>query len=324
MAFARHCIRSNVVENSGWLLTSHANEPLLQEGLTVQLEQLTTTPATLGEGPCWHGEEQVLYWIDIYGKALHRFNPADNTDQQWDMGQMIGTVAPRASGGLIVALENGFAFFDPATGKLEHLDPVDDHPESRFNDGKCDPSGRFWVGSMDNVREERPMGKLYRVDHDGTVNVMDENITISNGLAWSPDETRMYYIDSPTKNIFAFDYDAESGDISNKRPVITLNDEQGWPDGMTIDSEGMIWLAHWAGQRVCRWNPDTAEVLETIPTPAPHTSCCCFGGADLTDLYITTARKGLTDEQLAANPLSGHLFRLKTNFTGTPTYSFAG
>lgn len=290
----------------------------------MELVQVSKTPATLGEGPCWHREEKVLYWIDIYGKKLRRYNPADDSHDEWDMGQMIGTVAPRAKGGLIVALENGFAFFDPATEKLEHLDTVDDHPESRFNDGKCDPQGRFWVGSMDNVKEERPMGKLYRVDADGSVNVMDEGITISNGLSWSPDHKTMYYIDSPTKNIFAYDFEADSGNISNKRVAITLNDEQGWPDGMTIDSEGMIWLAHWAGKRVCRWNPNTAEVLETIPTPAPHTSCCCFGGDDLTDLYITTARKGLSDEQLEANPLSGHLFCMKAPISGAPTYSFAG
>ena len=289
-----------------------------------ELEQLTTDPATLGEGPCWHREEQVLYWIDIYGKKLNRFTPDGNQHESWDMPQMIGTVAPRASGGLIVALENGFAFFDPSSGKLDHLDPVDEHPESRFNDGKCDPHGRFWVGSMDNVKEERPMGKLYRIDADRSVNVMDENITISNGLAWSPDGTKMYYIDSPTKNIFAYDYDGATGAITNKRVAITLNDEQGWPDGMTIDSDGMIWLAHWAGQRVCRWNPDNAEVLDTIPTPAPHTSCCCFGGPELKDLYITTARKGLSDEQLSAHPQSGHLFRLKTDIVGAPTYSYAG
>lgn len=290
----------------------------------MNLEQLTTQPATLGEGPCWHQVEQVLYWIDIYGKKLHRFNPATGTHEDWDMGQMIGTVAPRAKGGLIVALENGIAFFDPETGSLDHQDPIDEHPETRFNDGKCDPSGRFWVGSMDNVQEARPLGKLYRIDHDGSVHVMAEKITISNGLAWNPDRTTMFYIDSPTKCIVAFDYQDATGEISNKRSVIKLNDEQGWPDGMTIDSEGMIWLAHWAGQRVCRWNPETGQVLEMIPTPAPHTSCCCFGGPELKDLYITTARKGLTAEQLEAHPLSGHLFRLQTDIVGSPTFAFGG
>lgn len=290
----------------------------------MEIEQLTTEPATLGEGPCWHETEQVLYWIDIYGKSLHRFDPTTGEDQRWDVGEMIGTVAPRSQGGLLVALENGLADFDPVRGELKHWDPLDEHQDTRFNDGKCDPRGRFWVGSMDHVREERPLGTLYRVDADHSIHRMDDQITISNGLAWSPDESTMYYIDSPTKQIVAYDYDADTGNIANKRPVITLNDEQGYPDGMTIDSEGKIWLAHWAGQRVCRWDPKTGEVLRTIETPAPHTSCCCFGGPDRTDLYITTARKGLTPEQLEAFPLSGHLFRVETDIVGAPTYSYGG
>ena len=276
------------------------------------LEQLTDVPALLGEGPCWHEEEQVLYWVDILGKSLHRYDPATGNDRQWNVGELIGTVAPRSQGGLIVALERGLADFDPSTGQLHHRQVIDERPETRFNDGKCDPSGRLWVGSMDHVQEERPLGILYRVDCDGSVHEMEHHVTISNGLAWSPDETVMYYIDSPTKQIVAYDYEAASGDITNKRRVIALTAEQGYPDGMTIDTEGKIWLAHWAGQRVCRWDPQTGEVLETYPTPALHTSCCCFGGSDLSELYITTARKGLTAEQLDAFPLSGHLFRFKT------------
>lgn len=290
----------------------------------MELEQLTKEPATLGEGPCWHQEEQVLYWVDILGKAVHRYDPETGQDQQWDVGQLVGTVVPRASGGLLVALENGLADFDPQSGKLQHWDVLDDHQEIRFNDGKCDPQGRLWVGSMDHVQEARAMGRLYRIDHDGSVHVMEEDITISNGLAWSPDNTQMYYIDSPTRQVCAYDFDAASGDISNRRTVITLTGDQGYPDGMTIDTEGMIWLAHWAGQRVCRWDPQLGELLDTISTPAPHTSCCCFGGPDRTELYITTARKGLTPEQLTAHPRSGHLFRCKTQVVGAPTYAFGG
>ena len=290
----------------------------------MELEQLTNQPAKLGEGPCWHAQEQVLYWVDILGKAVHRFDPSSGEDIQWEIGQLVGTVAPCKAGGLIVALENGLASFDPKTGKTELWEPIDARDATRFNDGKCDPAGRFWVGSMDKVDEDKPLGTLYRVDTDRSVHAIEGEITISNGLAWSPDRTRMYYIDSPTKNICCYDYDAATGEVKNKRVAITLNDEQGWPDGMTIDEEGMIWLAHWAGQRVCRWNPDTAEVLETYPTPAPHTSCCCFGGPDLTELYITTARKGLSPEQLEEYPLSGHLFRLKTNVRGAETFAFGG
>jgi sugar lactone lactonase YvrE len=290
----------------------------------VELEQLTAEPALLGEGPCWHEGEQVLYWVDIWGKSLHCFDPSSGEDRKWELGQYVGTVAPRARGGLILALENGFAFFDPSTGEIDHLPPVDEDAETRFNDGKCDPSGRFWVGSMDNVDEARPLGALYRVDHDGEVHVIERQITISNGLAWSPQGHEMYYIDSPTKRISAYEYEPETGEVSGKRTVITLNDEQGFPDGMTIDAEGMIWLAHWGGQRICRWDPATGNVLETYPTPAPHTSCCCFGGADLQDLYITTARKGLTPEQLEQYPQSGHLFRMRTDVVGAPTYAYGG
>ena len=224
---------------------------------------------------------------------------------------------------MIIALRNGFAIFDPETGAIDHLDPIEPDPATRFNDGKCDPAGRFWCGSMD-IQENLFIGSLYRMDVDHTVTKIATDIGISNGMGWSPDRSTMYYIDSPTKTVFAFDYDMESGAATNRRDVFKLNDEQGWPDGMTVDDEGMIWLAHWAGSRVCRWDPGTGTVLEKYDTPAPHTSACCFGGDDLSDLYITTARKGLNDEQLEKAPLSGCLFRMKTDVTGSPTFSFGG
>ncbi len=288
-----------------------------------QLEQLTTTPATLGEGPCWHAAEQVLYWVDIWGKALHRFDPASGEDQQWEIGQMIGTVAPRASGGLLLGLERGFAFFDPGTEKLEHLPPLEDNDVTRFNDGKCDPAGRFWCGSMDQ-QEETSVGTLYRMTADQQVTPQVHDLGISNGMGWNPDQTVMYFIDSPTKSVFAFDYDAATGDISNRRVAFKLTDEDGWPDGMTTDTEGMIWLAEWAGSRVCRRHPETGEILTQIDTPAPHTSACCFGGPDMNHLYITTARKGMTPEQLKQHPEAGNLFRIETDVTGSPTHAFAG
>ncbi len=288
------------------------------------MERLTDKPAILGEGPCWHQEEQVLYWVDILGKQLHRFDPDTGEDRQFEMGQLIGTVTPRAAGGLVVALENGLALFDPTTSSLEPWPDIDTNPETRFNDGKCDPSGRLWVGTMDLVQESRPLGSLYRVDADRSVHRIEDQITISNGITWSPDRQTMYYIDSPTKTIVAYDYDDGSGNVTNRRVVIRLDDEQGWPDGMTIDAEGMIWLAHWGGSRVCRWDPTSGQVLETHPTPAPHTSACCFGGPDLSDLYVTTARKGLSEEQLEQYPESGHLFRLMTSVQGSATFAFAG
>lgn len=288
-----------------------------------ELERLTDEPAILGEGPCWHAQKKVLYWIDILGKRLHCYDPADSSDRFWDIGQLVGTVAPRASGGLLLGLVEGFAYFDPDTEELEHLPAIEPGTMTRFNDGKCDPAGRFWCGSMD-LKEEEALGSLYRMGTDGDVAKIESNVSISNGLGWSPDRSTMYYIDSPTKTVSAFDYNLETGAATNRRSVFRLGEDEGYPDGMTVDNEGMIWLAHWAGARVCRWNPNTCELLERYDTPAPHTSACCFGGDDLSDLYITTARKGLSDEQLEKYPLSGHLFRLRTDVTGSETFSFAG
>ena len=288
-----------------------------------QLEQLTTTPATLGEGPCWHAGEGVLYWVDIWGKKLHRFDPDSGIDDHWELGQMIGTVAPRSRGGLILGLENGFAFFDPCTEDLEFLPETESREDTRFNDGKCDPQGRFWCGSMEKA-EENAVGSFYRFDTQHQVTKIESNVFISNGMGWNPEQTRMYYIDSPTKTISVYDYHAESGNVTNRRPLIELDEDEGYPDGMTTDKEGKIWLAHWAGGRVCRWDPESGSVLERHDIPAPHTSACCFGGKDMRDLYITTARKGLTEEQLAKFPASGCLFRLRTNVEGSPTYSFGG
>ncbi len=287
----------------------------------MELEQLTTEPVALGEGPCWHAEEGVLYWVDILGKALHRFDPTTGEDRMWSFDEMIGTVAPHAAGGLLLAFQSGFAVFDPATGKLDEWETIDPSPSTRFNDGKCDPAGRFWCGSMD-LQEERPFGTLYRNEPNRQASAMLRDVTISNGMGWSLDRKTMYYIDSPTKQVSAFDFDLESGEIGNRRTAIQLAEQDGWPDGMTTDAEGKIWLAEWGAGRVGRWDAERGERLLTQAVPAPHTSACCFGGTDLKDLYITTARKGLTDEQLEQYPLSGCLFRVRTDVVGSPTFAF--
>ena len=288
----------------------------------MELERLTE-PVTLGEGPCWHADEQVLYWVDIFGKALHRFDPSTATDQHWDLGAFVGTVAPRASGGLVVALEDGFGHFEPETGTYEAWDAVEANPSTRFNDGKCDPSGRFWCGSMDKSEEEN-LGTLYRMGPDRSVQSMVSPVGISNGLGWSPDETKMYYIDSPTRQIWVFDYDASTGAIENRRTLVELTEGEGWPDGMTVDADGNLWLAQWAGSCVTQRDPENGKVMQRIETPAPHTSACCFGGPELTDLYITSARKGFTESQLQEYPDSGCLFRIRLSTQGRPTFAYAG
>jgi len=287
-----------------------------------EIERLTDS-AMFGEGPCWHAQEKVLYWVNILGKTLHRYDPQSCTDHTWNVGQLVGTVAPRASGGLLLALQHGFAFFDSSSGAIKHLVPAETRPDTRFNDGKCDPAGRFWCGSMD-IQEEKSIGTFYRMDADQSVTKIESNLGISNGMGWSPHRTTMYHIDSATRCVFAYDYDLKTGNVANRRVAFQLEESQGYPDGMTTDSEGMLWIAHWAGACVCRWNPATGTLLERHDTPAPHTSACCFGGDDLSELYITSARKELTDQQLTDFPESGCLFRLKTSVCGSPTFAYAG
>ncbi len=287
------------------------------------MKRLTPQPAHLGEGPCWHADEHVLYWVDILGKRLHRYDPDGHRNASWDLPEMVGTVAPRHSGGLVLALQNGIAFFDPESGALEKQPDIDPQPRTRFNDGKCDPQGRLWCGTMD-IEETDTLGALYRIDPSGEVTQWAEDVGVSNGLTWSPDQRRMYYIDSPTRRIDVFDMDPHSGDISNRRPLVEFTEEEGFPDGMTSDSEGNLWVAHWAGARITKRDPDTGAVLETHATHAYQTSACCFGGPNLTDLFVTTAGVDLTPEQHTRFPDSGHLLHLKTSPAGVPTYPFRG
>ena len=287
------------------------------------MKRLTQTPAHLGEGPCWHAAEGALYWVDILGKCLHRYHPDTGADDSWPMPQMIGTVAPRQSGGVLVALQHGLAFFEPDTSTFEHLPDIDTNPRTRFNDGKCDPQGRFWFGSMDH-EEREALGKLYSMDTDGTVRAWEEDISISNGMAWSPDSRRMYYIDSPTRRIDVFNFDPETGTPSNRRPLVHLSEDDGYPDGMTSDQEGNLWLAHWGAAKVTKRDGSDGSELASFRTEAWQTSACCFGGPSLEDLYITSARKALSSEQLGAYPNSGHLLHLKTETKGSPTHPFQG
>ena len=193
-------------------------------------------------------------------------------------------------------------------------------PGNRFNDGKCDPAGRFWAGTMSHT-DEPEKGSLYLLDKDLSVTQKIENVSISNGLAWSPDQNTFYYIDTPTKKVAAFHFDKTNGNIENKRYVIQFSNNEGTPDGMTIDSEGMLWIAHWDGWQISRWNPATGEKIKTILLPVSRVTSCCFGGKNLDDLYITSASTGLSDDQLRKEPLAGSLFVIKnTGFHGLTAF----
>lgn len=289
---------------------------------TLEAKLLLDAKAQLGEGSFWHPTEKKLYWIDIEKGELHIYDPATTKDIHFDVGTRVGTVVPVKSGGALVALQNGIHFIDTQTGKLTFLNnPLGNN--IRFNDGKCDPAGRFWVGSM-GLDFKQGAASLYRFDTDKTIHSIVNNITCSNGIVWSADKKTMYYIDTPTGNVDAFDYDEATGNISNRRVAVKVPEGNGYPDGMAIDSEDKLWVALWGGKGVAKFDPVTGKMLEKINVPAPHTTSCAFGGKDLKTLYITTARDGLNEAQLKEFPLSGGLFTIELDVKGVPANFYSG
>jgi len=288
-----------------------------------KVELIAGTRSELGEGAIWNPRTNQLFWVDITGKILNIYNPRLDVNRDLYVGQMIGTVVPAQSGRVVVALEQGFYYLDPETGtKNLIVNPEEDIEGNRFNDGKCDPAGRFWAGTMST--EGKPgAGSLYRLNPDSTVTRMIENVSISNGIAWSLYFTRMYYIDTPTQKVMGYDFDNASGEISNGKPVIEIPKEMGAPDGMTIDSQGNLWICLWGGAAVGCWNPVTGELLRTIQVPARNVTSCAFGDADLGTLYITTARIATSDEDLKKYPDAGSLFKVRPGVTGIEAYFFA-
>ncbi len=292
--------------------------------MTDHVELVLDAKAELGEGALWHAQAQRLYWVDIIRGEVHVYDPRAQTDRTIRVGQQVGTVVPRRSGGLMLALHHGFASLDLDTEQVTVLnDPEQALPNNRFNDGKCDPAGRFWAGTMD-MAEAPGAGSLYRLEADLAVSKQVDNVTTSNGLVWSLDQTKMYYIDSGAQTVDAFDYDHATGAIANRRSVITLPKEYGIPDGMTMDEEGRLWVAGWGGRRLSRWDPADGRCLQVIELPASQVTSCAFGGPNLKQLYVTTARTGLQPEVLAEQPLAGGLFVVEVGVRGLPAYEFAG
>lgn len=288
------------------------------------IELLLDARARLGESPAWDEQDALLYWVDILAGRVHCYNPWDKTDHAIDVGEMVGCLAPARHNRLILGLKSGFATFDLSTQKLTHLHNPEPHlPNNRFNDGKCDPAGRFLAGSMD-MTEKDPSGALYAYQPDGTLKTLLSGARISNGLAWSPDYRTFYYIDTPTSVVMAYDYDVATGNVANPRVAVTVPPALGWPDGMTSDSQGMLWVALWGGAAITRWDPRTGNLLAKYPIPARQVTSCVFGGPNLDELYVTSARVGLGTSNLTAYPHSGGLFRLTVGVTGMPTFWFGG
>jgi sugar lactone lactonase YvrE len=286
-------------------------------------ELLVDAQTALGEGPVWDEREGCLWWVDIMGKAVHQTDPATGEDRTIPVGQLIGAVALRASGGLVVAVSEGFAALDPQSGQMELLAPVEsDDPTTRMNDGKVDPAGRFWAGTM-GVDHRAGAGTLYRLDPDRRVTAMVSDVTISNGLDWSLDGRTMYYIDTRTQRVDQFAFDAASGEIADRRPFITIREGAGSPDGMTVDADGHLWVALWNGWGVERYAPDGRLDLR-IDVPAAEASSCTFGGPDLDVLYITTAQEGFPAGGMPDQPHAGGVFACRPGPRGRPPFMYRG
>jgi sugar lactone lactonase YvrE len=279
----------------------------------------------LGEGPVWDPKNQTICWVDILKGEIHEYKPAENSHKTLFVNQMIGAITICKNGHFVAALKNGFGFIDRNSGAVTMISNPEPHlPGNRFNDGKSDPSGRFWAGTMSHT-DEPEKGSLYLLNTNLSVTKKISKVSISNGMAWSYDHKIFYYIDTPTFSVAAFDFDNTNGAIDNKRTVIRISQIDGSPDGMTIDSEGMLWIAHWDGWQITRWNPATGEKLLNIPLPVARVTSCCFGGDRYQDLYITSARTGLPDDQLKEQPLAGSLFVIRNiGYTGLPLFEFNG
>jgi sugar lactone lactonase YvrE len=288
-----------------------ANMNLLQD----QLKNVLHARARLGEGPIWDSTKKLLYWVDIYNHRVNEFNPATGDNKFFDVGEAVGCIAFAGVNQLIITQRHHLAFLNIETGIVTPIMKVEVLPDNRFNDGKCDPLGRFWFGSM--CTTGKPQATLYRYDPNGSLHVMETGLTVSNGLGWSPDQKTFYLTDSPQKKIYAYDFDAVTGNISNRSVFVDLTNESFYPDGLTIDCEGNIWSAMWDGWCVIRFNPNGEEILR-IQLPVQRPTCCTFGGEDLKVLYITTASVGLSEVEIEKSFYSGDLFCLQTDIKGLP------
>jgi sugar lactone lactonase YvrE len=282
----------------------------------VRAEQVTGPVAYHGEGPVWSERWGGLRWVDMLAGDILSL-VADGTIDRRHVGSVAAALRPRQQGGAVIGVERGFAL-EEADGTLKHLDELWSDTNVRMNEGGCDPDGRFYCGSM--AYDQQPgAGALYRLDPDGSVQVVLENVTISNGLEWSPDGSRAYYNDSPTQRIDVFDYEAESG-LSGRRPFAEVPAEAGLPDGLTVDEEGGIWVALYGGGSVRRYNPD-GMLDYVIEVPAKQVTACTFGGSGLDQLFITTSREDLKPGE---DPLAGSLFRASGGVAGMPVRDFVG
>lgn len=290
-------------------------------------ELLVNLGGIIGEGICWDENDKMLYWIDLLDNKIFTYDVNNSTIKIIRVNQNTGCIRVREQGGLVAGLQNGIFFVDTETGKLTPIvDPERDKPGNRFNDGTCDCMGRFWAGTMSKALDSgsgdlTPQGSLYCLDIDHSITKKLDNILISNGIGYSQDNSTMYYIDSPTREVVAFDFEKETGEISNKRPIVKIPEEIGMPDGMTVDADGMLWVAMWGGGAVVRYDPESGQMLEKIELPVKSVTSMVFGGEDMDEMFVTTAKM---DTDLNKFPDAGGVFKIKMDVQGKPTFKYKG
>jgi len=271
----------------------------------------------------WRAETQDLVWVDIESARVCCFYPATGENKTWDVGEKPGLAVPAEKGDLILGTSVGFVRLDLVSGELSPIiDPEQDLPNNRFNDGKVDPEGRLWAGTM-GMDEAPNVGSLYRLNRNLSADKLFDQVSISNGMTWTLDQKTFYYIDSPTRRIDVFDCDMASGTVSDRRTAFELPEGMGYPDGMCIDNEGMLWVALWQGWGVARFEPGGA-LLAKVEVPVECVTSCCFGGENWDELYITTSSRDLDRTGRAEQPLAGGVFRCKPGVSGPPTNLFLG
>jgi sugar lactone lactonase YvrE len=281
------------------------------------------TRCLLGEGPLWDMPNGRIVWTDILANAVYAFYPERAHTVRFDVGEMVTALAPRDAGGFLVATTHGVGVLDLEAGRLEAAAEVESSSTTRMNDGKCDPGGRFWVGSMALDPDDAGIASLYRVDRDLSVTRVLNEVTVSNGMDWTADESAMYYIDSARQRVDVFDFDKSSGVLGARRTLVDIAKEDGLPDGMCVDEDGCIWVALAYAGAVRRYSTE-GELLATVEVPTSIVTSCCFGGVDLSDLYVTSAAEYVAEERRALEPHAGGLFRCDVGVHGRPAHAFEG
>lgn len=274
----------------------------------MKADLLVRMPCELGEGPIWYVSRKSLFWVDILGKSIHEYIPESQQVNSFNIGHRVSLIIEKDKDNMLLAVQGGLAAYNLATKALTWLAVIEkDTPANRTNDGAIDSRGNIWIGTME-MHCETGKGSLYVVDKQYQVTKKLSNLSVPNGLVFTPDQQHMFHIDSPTHKVISYSYNSDTLEIIPEKTIIEVPPEIGSPDGMTMDAEGMLWIALWGGFSVTRWNPNTGKQIGSIEVPVPQVSACIFGGENLDQLYITSARENLSEDELKRYPDSGSVF----------------